>query len=59
MRRPIVLMMALAMVIASGAVAPAIADGDNGKAFAEGSLESLGIGSDEVCCGFANELEGS
>jgi hypothetical protein len=31
-------------LFATGAVAPAIADGDNGKAFAEGAFHSLGTG---------------
>jgi hypothetical protein len=42
MRRLVLFMMALAMVTASGAVAPAIAEDDNGKAFVEGAFHSLG-----------------
>ena len=55
MRRLVLLVMALAMVTASGAVAPAIAKSphDNGKRFAEGAFHSLATGGAVIAFGAA------
>ena len=53
MRRLVLLIMALAMVTASGAVAPAIAEDDNGKKIAQGAFHSIGTGAAVIDFGAA------